>query len=239
MSLSRDSLKIKLFADGADLAGMIEMASKPYIAGLTTNPTLMRKSGVSDYVKFAQEVVREIPNKPISFEVFSDDLDEMKSQALRIASWGENIYVKIPVTNTLGVSTLPLVGDLLESKVKVNVTAIMTTQQVSRIAKVLGTQTESYVSVFAGRIADTGRDPIPTMLESLELIKDNQLSQLIWASPRELLNIIQADSIGCHIITATTEILNKLKFLEYDLEAFSLDTVKMFSDDAKKSGYEI
>lgn len=239
MSLSRDSLKIKLFADGADLAGMIEMASKPYIAGLTTNPTLMRKSGVSDYIKFAQEVVREIPNKPISFEVFSDDLDEMKSQALRIASWGENIYVKIPVTNTLGVSTLPLVSDLLERKVKVNVTAVMTTEQVSRIANVLGTQTESYVSVFAGRIADTGRDPIPTMIESLKLIKDNQHSQLIWASPRELLNIIQADSIGCHIITATTDILNKLKFLEYDLEAFSLDTVKMFSDDAKKSGFKI
>ena len=239
MSLSRDSLKIKLFADGADLAGMIEMASKPYIAGLTTNPTLMRKSGVSDYIKFAQEVVREIPNKPISFEVFSDDLDEMKSQALRIASWGENIYVKIPVTNTLGVSTLPLVSDLLESKVKVNVTAVMTTGQVSRIADVLGTKTESYVSVFAGRIADTGRDPIPTMIESLKLLKDNQHSELIWASPRELLNIIQADSIGCHIITATTDILNKLKFLEYDLEAFSLDTVKMFSDDAKKSGFKI
>jgi transaldolase len=239
MERSKDSLKIKLFADGADLKDMIEMASKSYISGLTTNPTLMNKAGISDYVAFAREVIRQIPNKPISFEVFSDDLAQMKSQALKIASWGENVYVKIPITNTRGTSTLPLVKELLEDGVKVNVTAVMTISQVSGVASVLGNKTASYVSVFAGRIADTGRDPIPTMVESLDILKSNLSSELIWASPRELLNIVQADSIGCHIITATKDILTKLKFLDYDLEEFSLDTVKMFSQDALKSGFSI
>jgi transaldolase len=239
MERSKDSLKIKLFADGADLKDMIEMASKTYISGLTTNPTLMNKAGITDYVAFAREVIQQIPNKPISFEVFSDDLAQMKSQALTIASWGENVYVKIPITNTLGISTLPLVKELLEDGVKVNVTAVMTISQVSEVASVLGNKTASYVSVFAGRIADTGRDPIPTMVESLDLLKSNENSELIWASPRELLNIVQADSIGCHIITATKDILSKLKFLDYDLEEFSLDTVKMFSQDALKSGFSI
>jgi len=239
MERSKDSLKIKLFADGADLEDMVEMASKTYISGLTTNPTLMNKAGISDYVAFAREVIRQIPNKPISFEVFSDDLAQMKSQALTIASWGENVYVKIPITNTLGISTLPLVKELLEDGVKVNVTAVMTISQVSEVASVLGNKTASYVSVFAGRIADTGRDPIPTMVESLDILKSNVSSELIWASPRELLNIVQADSIGCHIITATKDILSKLKFLDYDLEQFSLDTVKMFSQDALKSGFSI
>ena len=239
MERSKDSLKIKLFADGADLKDMIEMASKTYISGLTTNPTLMNKAGITDYVAFAREVIQQIPNKPISFEVFSDDLAQMKSQALTIASWGGNVYVKIPITNTLGISTLPLVKELLEDGVKVNVTAIMSISQVSKVASVLGNKTASYVSVFAGRIADTGRDPIPTMVESLDLLKSNENSELIWASPRELLNIVQADSIGCHIITATKDILSKLKFLDYDLEEFSLDTVKMFSQDALKSGFSI
>ena len=239
METSKDSLKIKLFADGADLKDMIEMASKTYISGLTTNPTLMNKAGITDYVAFAREVIQQIPNKPISFEVFSDDLAQMKSQALTIASWGGNVYVKIPITNTLGISTLPLVKELLEDGVKVNVTAIMSISQVSKVASVLGNKTASYVSVFAGRIADTGRDPIPTMVESLDLLKSNENSELIWASPRELLNIVQADSIGCHIITATKDILSKLKFLDYDLEEFSLDTVKMFSQDALKSGFSI
>ena len=239
MERSKDSLKIKLFADGADLKDMIEMASKTYISGLTTNPTLMNKAGITDYVAFAREVIQQIPNKPISFEVFSDDLAQMKSQALTIASWGENVYVKIPITNTLGISTLPLVKELLEDGVKVNVTAVMTISQVSEVASVLGNKTASYVSVFAGRIADTGRDPIPTMVESLDLLKSNENSELIWASPSELLNIVQADSIGCHIITATKDILSKLKFLDYDLEEFSLDTVKMFSQDALKSGFSI
>jgi len=239
MELSKDSLSIKLFADGADLQGMTEMAAKPYIAGLTTNPTLMNKAGISDYVKFAKQVIKEIPNKPISFEVFSDDLNEMQSQGEKIASWGENVFVKIPVTNTLGISTTPVIRYLTALGVKVNVTAIMTTSQVQSTVEALNPQYESYISVFAGRIADTGRDPVPAMKESLKIMSSNQNAKLIWASPRELLNVFQANEIGCHIITATNDILKKLELVGKDLEEYSLETVKMFYDDATKSKFSI
>ena len=233
------SLNVQLFADGADLADMIQMAQKPFIAGLTTNPTLMKKSGVLDYAKFAQEAIKEIPNKPISFEVFSDDLDEMKEQALKISSWGENVFVKIPITNTKGEVTTGIISDIVKLGVKVNVTAIMTLSQVSQVARVLDPNVESCVSVFAGRIADTGVDPVPTMAKSLELLKPNSKAKLIWASPRELLNIFQANEIGCHIITATSEVLGKLTLVGYNLDEYSLDTVKMFHRDALNAGFSL
>jgi len=234
-----ENLKVKLFADGADLNGMIEMALKPIISGLTTNPTLMKKAGVTNYVSFAKEVLREVRSKPISFEVFSDELDEMRNQAFKISSWGDNVFVKVPITNSKGVSTKEVVKDLTSSGVKVNVTAIMTLDQVKSTLEVLDPSVESNVSIFAGRIADTGREPAPMMVESLKIMSVNPKASLIWASPRELLNIIQADEIGCHIITATNDILNKLPLLDYDLEKFSLDTVKMFLKDSKSAGYEI
>ena len=234
---SRDSLKVKLFADGADLAGMIEMAAKPYISGLTTNPTLMKKAGVTDYVKFAKDVLREIQDKPISFEVFSDDLEEMKTQAEKIASWGKNVYVKIPISNTQGDSTQSVVKYLTDNGVKVNVTALMTNEQVAHTVEVLNPNVESCVSVFAGRIADTGRDPIPVMRKCVATLSQNEKSELIWASPRELLNVFQANEIGCQIITATNDILKKLELVGYDLEAYSIDTVKMFYSDAQKAGF--
>lgn len=237
--ISRESLKIKLFADGADLAGMIEMASKPYISGLTTNPTLMNKAGISDYSKFAKVVIKEIPNKPISFEVFSDNLQEMQTQAEKISSWGENVFVKIPVTNTLGTSTSTIVKKLSDKGVKINVTAIMTTNQVQATIDALNPQFESYISVFAGRIADTGRDPVPYMKENLRVMSSNRNTQLIWASPREVLNVFQANEIGCHIITATNEILKKLELVGKNLEDYSLETVKMFFNDATKSKFSI
>ena len=235
----KSNLQIKLFADGANLQGMIEMASKPHIAGLTTNPTLMNKAGVLDYVKFAHQVIREVPNKPISFEIFSDDLEEMRIQSEKIASWGENVYVKIPITNTQGISTAPLIKHLADLGIKVNVTAIMTAKQVETIVEVLNPSICSYVSVFAGRIADTGRDPIPVVKECLKLLSHNSNSEVIWASPRELLNVIQADQVGCHIVTATSDILAKIDLIGYDLDLYSLDTVKMFYNDAQKAGYNI
>jgi transaldolase len=228
---------VKLFADGADLAGMIEMASKPFISGLTTNPTLMRKAGITDYVNFAKEVLKEIQTKPVSFEVFSDELQEMKIQGDKIASWGENVYVKVPITNTRGESTKPVVKYLANKGVKVNVTALMTKAQVVGILEVLNPDVESYVSVFAGRIADTGRDPMPIMRDCVQMLAQNRKSELIWASPRELLNVFQADEIGCHIITATNDILKKLELVGYDLLSYSLDTVKMFYHDAFNAGY--
>jgi len=234
-----EDLKVKIFADGADLQEMIAMSEKSYISGLTTNPTLMRKAGVLDYRKFARDVLTEIQSKPISFEVFSDDLTEMKNQALEIASWGENVYVKIPISNTLGRSTSDVVYELTRAGVKVNVTAIMTTNQVEEIAASLNPKIPSYISVFAGRIADTGRDPIPTLKKSLEILQTNSLAELIWASPRELLNVIQADQINCHVITATKDILAKLSLLGHNLEDYSLDTVKMFRNDALASAYSI
>jgi transaldolase len=239
MGPTRESLNVKLFADGADLAGMIEMASKPFISGLTTNPTLMKKAGITDYVKFAKGVLGEIQDKPISFEVFSDELEEMKFQAEKIASWASNVYVKIPITNTRGDSTRSVIKYLTDKGVKINVTAIMTNKQVEDITEALNPNVESYVSVFAGRIADTGVNPLPIMQQSLTSISQNNKAELIWASPRELLNVFQANEIGCHIITATNDILKKLDFVGYDLAAYSLDTVKMFYADAKASDFKI
>ena len=239
MTMSIEDLKIKIFADGADLKGMLEMHEKPYIKGLTTNPTLMRKAGIANYKSFAFEVLSQIKEKPISFEVFSDEFAEMKRQAIEISSWGENVYVKIPITNTLGESTSKVVDYLVQQNVKVNVTALMTTEQVVEVAKVLDSSVPSYISVFAGRIADTGRDPEPIMMESLEVLKSLAKTELIWASPRELLNVFQAERIGCHIITATNDILQKIKLIGYDLNEYSLDTVKMFKNDAASAGYKI
>jgi transaldolase len=239
MTTPIENLKIKIFADGADLNGMLEMYKKPYIQGLTTNPTLMRKAGIADYKSFALEVLSQIKDKPISFEVFSDELEEMKRQAIEISSWGENVYVKIPITNTLGESTGEVIDYLVRQEVKVNVTALMTTEQVVTIAKVLNSSVPSYVSVFAGRIADTGRDPEAIMVKSLEALKNLEKTELIWASPRELLNVFQAEKIGCHIITATNDILQKIKLIGYDLNEYSLDTVKMFKNDAAEAGYKI
>ena len=239
MTLSVDELKIKLFADGADLNGMLEMSAKPFIKGLTTNPTLMRKAGIVNYKEFAIEVLTQISDKPISFEVFSDDLQEMKHQALEIASWGENVYVKIPITNSLGISTTPVVEFLVRQGVKVNVTAIMTSRQVQLVAEALDPSIPSYISVFAGRIADTGRNPEPIMIEVLEILESFAKAELIWASPREVLNVFQADEIGCHIITATSDILKKLDLVGKDLGAYSLETVRMFKSDAEASKYEI
>jgi transaldolase len=239
MEPNRESLRIKLFADGADLAEMVEMASKPYISGLTTNPTLMRKAGITDYVKFAKEVLSEIQEKPISFEVFSDDVDEMKIQGQKIAEWGENVYIKIPITNTKGQPTKDAIKYLSNRGAKVNITAIMTDQQVAETVKDLNPNVPSCVSVFAGRIADTGRDPLVIMKESLSHLSSNKNSELIWASPRELLNIFQADAIGCHVITATNDILKKLELIGMNLEEYSLDTVKMFHKDANLAGFKI
>ncbi len=234
-----EKLNIKIFADGADKKDMLEMNSKNYVKGLTTNPTLMRKAGIKDYSSFCKDILTEIPIKPISFEVFSDDFSEMERQALEISSWGENVYVKIPITNTKKEPSFELVKNLVNQKVKVNVTALMTIQQVVKVSEVLNPEIPSYVSVFAGRIADTGKDPIPVMSKSVEILKNNSSAELIWASPRELLNIFQADEIGCHIITVTNEILKKLSLIDYDLEEYSLDTVKMFYEDAVAANYKL
>jgi len=234
-----DRLKIKLFADGADIDDMRRLANFSYIQGLTTNPTLMAQAGISNYEKFAREVLTFVKNKPISFEVFSDDFDDMERQANKIAGWGDNIYVKIPITNTQSISSAPLVKRLASNGVKLNVTAILTLEQVSIIHDALSPDTPAIVSVFAGRIADTGRDPIPIMTAAKTLLADQPKTELLWASPREVLNIIQADQSGCDIITATPDILKKLSKLDYDLERFSLDTVRMFYDDAKKAKYTL
>jgi len=239
LETSLESLKVKLYADGADISEMLEMASQPHISGLTTNPTLMRKAGVKNYSEFAKLVLKHIDTKPISFEVFSDDLSDMVLQAEKIASWGENVFVKIPITNTLGESTVPVISYLTRKKIKVNVTAITNIGQLSKILDALNPEIESNISIFAGRIADTGTDPVPVMENCLQVAKGNLNAKLIWASPRELLNIFQADSIGCHIITATNDILRKLNLIGYDLNEYSLDTVKMFYEDAKASGFKI
>jgi transaldolase len=239
MTTDLNSLQVKIFADGANLNEIIEMNSNPLIKGLTTNPTLMKKAGVKNYKSFALEVLSVVTYKPISFEVFSDDLDEMYRQALQISSWGENVFVKIPITNSQGVSTHKLVGDLVKDNVKVNVTAVMTIEQVRLISKSLRSDVSNYVSVFAGRIADTGVDPIQIMKQSLDILRPIESSELIWASPRELLNIFQASEIGCHVITATTDILKKLNLVGYDLNKYSLDTVRMFFKDAKDSNFHI
>ncbi len=234
-----DSLKIKIFADGADKAGMLDMYRKPLIQGLTTNPTLMAKVGIKDYEEFSRDILSLIKDKPLSLEVFSDDLAEMERQALKIASWGDNVYAKIPVTNTKGESTNPIVKRLADRGVKLNVTAIMTLSQVRDVVLHLNPDVASYVSVFAGRIADTGVDPIPVMQASIAMCAMNPKAEVIWASPREVLNIVQADSIGCQVITVTNDLLAKLGKLGYDLEQYSLDTVKMFYADATSAGYKL
>ncbi|WPZ36206.1 transaldolase [Thalassobaculum sp. OXR-137] len=239
MVTSVDDLRIKIFADGADLEGMKAMAARPYIRGLTTNPTLMRKAGVTDYAAFARDVLAAIPDKPVSFEVFADDPDAMIAQARVIGAWGSNVNVKIPVTNTAGTFMGDPIAALSREGVVLNVTAIMTPAQVKAVADALDPATPAIVSVFAGRIADTGIDPVPVMQECLEILKDRPKAELLWASPREVLNIVQADAMGCPIITVTNDLLAKLGGLGKDLDRFSLETVKMFEGDARAAGYTI
>jgi transaldolase len=234
-----EDLKVKIFADGADKAGMLEMYAKPFVKGLTTNPTLMKKAGITDYRAFCKDILMSIKDKPLSFEVFSDDFAEMERQALEIASWGENVYVKIPVTNTKKETCYTLVKKLAEQKVKLNVTALMTLEQVRDVVASLNPNIPSYVSVFAGRVADTGVDPVPMMAKAVEMLKVAPAAELIWASPRELLNIFQADEIGCQVITVTNDILKKLSLVGYDLDEYSLDTVKMFYKDAVEAGFKL
>ena len=232
-------LKIKLFADGANLDGMLSLYKDPNIKGFTTNPTLMKKAGITDYEKFAKQVLLEIPDRPVSFEVFADDLDDMFVQAKTIASWGSNVNVKIPVTNTKGEFTGPIIKRLSGLGVQLNITAVFTQEQVRTIAENLSSDTAAIVSVFAGRIADSGLDPMPIMSECVEILKDLPKAELLWASPREFLNIIQADQVGCHIITAPPDLLIKMKLLGKDLTKFSLETVQMFYNDAQEAGYTI
>lgn len=232
-----ENMRIKIFADGADKAGMLDMYAVPCIKGFTTNPTLMRKAGIKDYRAFALDIVKTIPDRPISFEVLSDEFPEMERQAHEIASWGRNVYVKIPITNTRCEPSFDLIRRLTCSGIKLNVTAMMSLGQVNDLARCLADGASAYVSVFAGRIADTGRDPVPLMAEAVDLLRDVPNAELIWASPRELLNIFQADEIGCHIITVTNDILKKLPLIGKDLREYSLETVKMFYGDAQKAGF--
>jgi transaldolase len=232
-------LKVKIFADGADKAGMLEMYANPLIKGFTTNPTLMCKAGVCDYKAFAKEIVAAIPDRPISFEVFADDFPEMERQALEISSWGENINIKIPVTNTKKEPSYELIRRLARAGVKLNVTALMTLDQVRDVSAAIADGPPAIISVFAGRVADTGRDPMPLMAAAVEILKLFPNQELIWASPRELLNIFQADAVGCHIITVTNDVLKKLSLVGKDLHDYSLDTVKMFYNDAQKAGFKL
>jgi len=239
MTMKIEKLKIKIFFDGANENDMLEMNNKAFIKGLTTNPSLMKKAGVINYKSFAKKILANIKNKPISFEIFSDELNEMEKQAYEINSWGKNVYVKIPISNTKNVSTASLLKKLSIKKVKLNVTAIMTVDQVEEIMKVLKKDVPSIISVFAGRIADTGRDPTPIMKSCLIKMKNNPSSELLWASTRESLNIFQANDIGCHIITVPINILNKVNLIDYDLSDYSLDTVKSFYQDALKAKFKI
>jgi len=234
-----EQLRVKIFADGADKAGMLEMYARPHIKGLTTNPTLMRKAGIPDYRAFAREILELVRDKPISFEVFSDEFGEMERQAMEIASWGRNVYVKIPVTNTRAQSSAELIRRLAARRVQLNVTALMTLAQVRDVVDALDADTPAYVSVFAGRIADTGRDPMPLMSAAVQLLGLRPRAELIWASPRELLNIFHADQIGCHVITVTNDILKKLELIGKDLDEYSLDTVKMFRGDAVAANFRL
>ena len=234
-----NNLKIKIFADGANKKDMFELYGRNYIKGLTTNPTLMSKAKIENYEEFALSILKEIKDKPISFEVFADEFNEMERQARIINAWQSNVYVKIPVTNTKKESCAPLVKKLSSDGIKVNVTAIMTLDQVNEVSDVLNPEIPSYVSIFAGRIADTGKDPLKIIASAIELLRSNPTSEIIWASPRELLNLFQANDVGCHAITITTDLINKFKLLDYDLEEYSLDTVKMFYNDALESGFKI
>jgi transaldolase len=234
-----DRLSTRIFADGADLDGILKLAADERISGFTTNPTLMWKAGLTDYAEFAKRLLESITDKPISFEVFADDADEMRRQAQMISGWGQNVYVKIPVTTTSGESMVPLVNELSESGVKVNVTALFTTAQVELVTAAVRDGAPSYLSVFAGRIADSGIDPMPIMARSVDIMVDAPRAELIWASPREVLNVVQADSVGCHIITMTGNLLDKLDLLGKDLEQFSLETVRMFHRDAVTAGFTL
>ena len=232
-----DNLKVKIYADGADRDGMLEMYAKSYIQGFTTNPTLMKKAGITDYKAFAHEILQAIPDRPISFEVFADEFIDMERQALEIKTWGENVYVKIPVSNTRQEMAYDLIERLCGAGVRLNVTAMLTLEQVQNVADALKDGPDSIVSVFAGRIADTGVDPVPVMQEALTLLKVAPKAELLWASPREVLNIYQADNIGCHIITATNDLIRKLALGGKDLAEYSLETVQMFYDDAQSASY--
>lgn len=232
-------LRIQLFADGADRKGMLDMYQNPRVAGFTTNPTLMRKAGISDYRAFAKDILSVIKDRPISFEVFADEFAEMERQALEIRSWGTNVYVKIPVTNTQRKPSYELIQRLSDAGVQLNVTALLTLEQVRAVAQALKNGAPSVVSVFAGRIADTGLDPMPLMAEALSILKVAPRAELLWASPREVLNIYQADQVGCHIITATNDLIKKLDLQGKDLAEYSLETVKMFYDDAKAAGFTL
>jgi transaldolase len=233
------SFRVKIFADGADRASILELADNPWIRGFTTNPTLMRKAGITDYEAFGRSLARAIPERPFSFEVLSDEFDQMEQQALQIATWGANVYVKIPITDTRGRSAAPLVARLAQQGVKVNVTALMTLAQVDAIVPALRHGPPGCISIFAGRIADTGCDPLPILNGTLDRIRAYPQIELIWASPRELFNIVQADEIGCHIITVTHDLLKKLPLLGRDLTEYSLDTVKMFVDDARAANFAL
>jgi len=234
-----DQLKVKIFADGADLKGILEYYSNPLIKGFTTNPTLMRKSGITDYEGFAHQVLEHVTDRPVSFEVFSDDFKEMERQARKISTWGKNVFVKIPITNMSQKSSVDVVRHLVLEDIQLNITALMTPDQVRVISPVLGNHIPSFISIFAGRVADTGREPGPLMREAVEIMSQYPNQELIWASPRELLNFYHADEVGCHVITVTHDILKKLALLGKDLDEFSLDTVKMFHQDAKKAGFEL
>lgn len=232
-------LSIKTFADGADIDEMVASAKNPLVKGFTTNPTLMRKSGIDDYESFSKQAIAAIPDYPLSLEVFADDFDEMERQALKIQTWGENVYVKIPITNTKGESAIPLIERLSGQGVQLNVTAMMTTLQASQSIKALANGPSAYVSVFAGRIADTGRDPVPVMQQVLDEMKATPQLELIWASPREVYDIVRADKIGCHVITVTYDLLKKMDLFDKNLNEFSLETVRMFYDDATSCGYKL
>lgn len=232
-------LRVQVFADGADKASMLELYRQPYIKGFTTNPTLMRKAGITDYERFAREMLKHIPDRPISFEVFADDENEMERQARKIARWGSNVYVKIPVTNTRREPMHKLIRRLSADGIQINATALLALDQVRQVAQALKGGAPSYISVFAGRVADTGRDPVPLMRSALEIMAPEPKCQLVWASPRELLNIFQADEIGCHIITVTSDVLKKISLIGKDLLDYSLETVQMFHDDAAHSGYKL
>lgn len=232
-------LRISIFADGADKTTIARYCQDSRIAGFTTNPTLMRKAGVADYEAFAREVLDLVGKRSISFEVFSDEFEEMERQALRIASWGSNVAVKIPITNTRRESAAPLMRRLAEQGVRVNATAILSLEQVRAAAEALGPRAGGYVSVFAGRVADAGRDPLPLMQEALKVLADHPGLELIWASPREVFNIVQANAIGCHVITVTSDLLGKMHLFGKDLEDFSLETVRMFFEDAQSAGYRL
>lgn len=237
--ISCADLKVKVFADGADRATMLQLHGNPLIRGFTTNPTLMRAAGVSDYEAFVRELITAIPDRPISFEVISDEFDEMAAQAHRLSSWGDNVQVKIPVTNTRGESSIPLIRSLAAAGIPLNVTALMTLEQVHAVGEALRDGPPACISVFAGRIADTGRDPVPMMAAAVELLRADRHLELLWASPRELLNIFQADQIGCHIITVTVDLLKKLSLVGKNLEEYSLETVRMFRNDALRANLRL